>query len=549
MSIFRGASRALALAAVAAVPLSVAGAQKPAASTAAQPDTIWACFVPTSGTMYRIKVADTKDDCTGNGVKFFWGVRGEKGDKGDAGPQGPKGDAGPQGPAAPGGSSFTLPYSASVSSAQSLFDLRNTDGGSAGSFHSGGTAPTLVAEYTGTGGVNAFSSTSTGSIAAVNANNLGTGPAMRAQANNPGNAINVQNLAGTGIGITSNGTGLNISNATNTGLIVNSAGSFAINATLNNPGGNGAIIANSNGRFATIDTRTSGPGGALYAETQGGNAAGFRSLAGAGTGPTVFIENLGPNNGLHVSSKNAFNTIFGLNTGDGGVLHGESNGSQASLLLSNKGTGAGAILNSVQGTTLILTQTGGGGGNGALQATSGAQNTGWFENTGTGNNIAVGGRSFGVWPTAQFENQRPGGGVALRTFGDADIHGNFTVSGNSQVLGTKNAIVPTSSGMTKVYSEESTELWFTDYGEAQLVDGVARVKIDGKFAETVDLSVKYLVFVQANDDATLYVPKRTATGFEVRVRDGEANASFTYRIVAKRKGFAHERLAPADKYK
>ncbi|MBK9247151.1 MAG: hypothetical protein IPM69_03330 [Ignavibacteria bacterium] len=48
----------------------------------------------------------------------------------------------------------------------------------------------------------------------------------------------------------------------------------------------------------------------------------------------------------------------------------------------------------------------------------------------------------------------------------------------------------------------------------------------------------YHVFLQSYGDTELFVAKRTAGGFEVRVRGTEmANTEFSYRIVAKRKGF------------
>ena len=52
-----------------------------------------------------------------------------------------------------------------------------------------------------------------------------------------------------------------------------------------------------------------------------------------------------------------------------------------------------------------------------------------------------------------------------------------------------------------LYVEESTEVWFSDYGFGQLVDGVAIVPIDPIFVQTVNLNEPYLVFVQAYGDA------------------------------------------------
>lgn len=617
MTLCHGAARALMTAGFVALPLGAAFAQAPA-----QPDTIWACYVPTSGTVYRIKVADTKEACVGNAVPFSWNV------------QGPKGDTGPQGPAGPpgsgGGGSFSLPYVGTLSSTQTLFNINNTDGGGAGYFTSGGTAPTLSANYSGTANTNALNANSSGPVATILANNSSTGPALRAQVNNTNNAANlvnngsgnglfVQSVGGSGAFIQAATRGLGIVAGTGNGIDVNTSGNFGVSVNVTNPNGNSGIWANSNGRYSTVDARATGATGtAYYGEAANNSAAGFKVTGGdvgtqavwvqndgpgwalgavsKGTNPTFNARNTGTGPAAYFNSTNQFNSIYAENTGNGGALavknnadvatfnatntgtngspaanfnsagtyatvnannsntangiavYGESKGTSHTATFRNLGTGGALNLESATTTAsaLNINHTGGGGGVGALWANSNAQNTAYFLNTGGGNNIAITARSQGVWPTAQFEHAS--NGVALRTFGSIDIHGSATINGNFQVNGTKNAIVPTSSGMTKVYSEESTELWFTDYGEAQLVDGVAQIAIDSRFAETIDLTAKYHVFVQANDDATLYVAQRTAQGFEVRVRDGARNASFSYRLVAKRKGYSNERLAPADKY-
>lgn len=111
--------------------------------------------------------------------------------------------------------------------------------------------------------------------------------------------------------------------------------------------------------------------------------------------------------------------------------------------------------------------------------------------------------------------------------------------------GSKNAVVATASGSRLLYTEESTEVWFTDYGFGKLANGTASVGIDPVFAQTVNLQEPYHVFVQAYGDAEIYVIDRTPTGFEVRLRCGDANVEFSYRLVAKRAGFEGQRLERA----
>ena len=138
---------------------------------------------------------------------------------------------------------------------------------------------------------------------------------------------------------------------------------------------------------------------------------------------------------------------------------------------------------------------------------------------------------------ATFNTTGAGGGVEITTNGGPGLQ----VSG-----GTKNAVVQTSSGARALYTEESAEVWFTDYGFARLTNRRAHVVIDSTFAETVNLSEPYHVFVQSYGDAELIVTTRTATGFDVVMREGkQRDAEFSYRLVAKRLGFEAERLKPA----
>ncbi len=112
--------------------------------------------------------------------------------------------------------------------------------------------------------------------------------------------------------------------------------------------------------------------------------------------------------------------------------------------------------------------------------------------------------------------------------------------------GSKSAVVSTSQGSRLLYAEEATGVYFTDYGSGRLQDGKAIVPVDPLFAETVNLAQPYHVFVQSYGDAQLVVSRRSPQEFEVRlhVRDteGDRNAEFSYRLVAKRKGFEQARL-------
>jgi hypothetical protein len=135
-------------------------------------------------------------------------------------------------------------------------------------------------------------------------------------------------------------------------------------------------------------------------------------------------------------------------------------------------------------------------------------------------------------------------GNGLGVSGDAAIHGNLAVEGVF-VATVKLAVVPTSQGRRGLYCEESSQVWFADYGFGQLQGGEAVVQIDPLFAETVNLERPYHVFVQINDPDSegVAVVRKSSTSFAVKeLRKGKSHAEFSYRLVALRRGFEDKRL-------
>jgi len=122
------------------------------------------------------------------------------------------------------------------------------------------------------------------------------------------------------------------------------------------------------------------------------------------------------------------------------------------------------------------------------------------------------------------------------------------IYGDTVATGSKSAAVPLSSGqMVKVYSQESPQVWFEDFGSAKLVGGVATVKLEAKFAQLVNTKKPYHVFITPNGDCHgLYVAQKGRNSFEVReLGGGNSNVEFDYRISALRKGYETVRLEPA----
>lgn len=111
--------------------------------------------------------------------------------------------------------------------------------------------------------------------------------------------------------------------------------------------------------------------------------------------------------------------------------------------------------------------------------------------------------------------------------------------------GSKSCIVKTSKGPIHLYCQESPENWFEDFGEGQLSEGRCHIELDPLFLETVTINKQNLmkVFIQLNGDCNGTYVERGRTGFDViELQGGHSNARFTYRVVAKRRGFEDKRL-------
>jgi len=141
--------------------------------------------------------------------------------------------------------------------------------------------------------------------------------------------------------------------------------------------------------------------------------------------------------------------------------------------------------------------------------------------------------------------QGPTNGFAARFRGRVRVEGNFSVTG------AKAAAVPLADGtLVTVYSQESPEPWFEDFGRARLTAGRAQVKIEPEFASLVTLD-DYMVFLTPQGDTPgLYLHAQSKDGFEVReTGGGRGDFAFIYRIVARRRdivGRRLDRIEPGD---
>jgi hypothetical protein len=184
-----------------------------------------------------------------------------------------------------------------------------------------------------------------------------------------------------------------------------------------------------------------------------------------------------------------------------------------------------------------------------------------FSNTGTGVSGTTGGMVgvYGLGPNIGVEGE--GGGVGVLGFsptghgviGIAPTRGKFAGSftGNVQITGTltvfsgaKSAAVRTGKNeYRRLYTMESPESWFEDFGEGALRRGRATVRISTDFAPLVRTGNYHVFITPYGDCGGLFVANRSRTQFEVReLNGGKSNVRFSYRIIAKRKDIPGKRL-------
>ncbi len=101
----------------------------------------------------------------------------------------------------------------------------------------------------------------------------------------------------------------------------------------------------------------------------------------------------------------------------------------------------------------------------------------------------------------------------------------------------------TQSAPVEMYAVASPENWFEDFGSSSLIDGHATVMIDLLFAETVNMTESYHVYLTPLGDCPLFVAEKSATSFTVQAMGGaDCTIQFDYRLTAKRAGYTTQRM-------
>lgn len=123
-----------------------------------------------------------------------------------------------------------------------------------------------------------------------------------------------------------------------------------------------------------------------------------------------------------------------------------------------------------------------------------------------------------------------------------------TISGSLAVLGSKNAAVRTSQGLTAINAYETAEYYFGDIGRAKTNSNeTVCIYMDPLFLETVNTGVPYHIFLTSYSEARIWVSEMYPSYFVIR--SDKPNADFVWEIKAKRKGYENDRLKIIDQEK
>ena len=273
---------------------------------------------------------------------------------------------------------------------------------------------------------------------------------------------------------------------------------------------------------------------------------GLETLSGGGTGASFS----GYSYGVYAASPASVG-VYGESTGLGGMGMWAV-GNTYGLL----GTGEtyGVAGSAVDGIGVSGTSTLGTGVDGVSTDGTGVRGESTDGIGVFGTSVTTGVRGEGPVAGTAGRATAPGGygiyGSSISGAGDyaGFFDGNVRIVGNSTVTGIKSAVVDTQDyGRRALYSIESPESWFEDFGMGQLTDGAAIITIEPIFAETVNLTEAYYVFVTPLSDCALYVDEKSPTSFAVHAMGTPScSTTFDYRIVAKRLGYEDVRLAEVD---
>ncbi|HEY5095356.1 MAG TPA: hypothetical protein VII69_09595 [Candidatus Eremiobacteraceae bacterium] len=387
--------------------------------------------------------------------------------------------------------------------------------------------------------------------------NNGTGIAISGQAVSSAGIFGQSTSGGGIVGVSSSGYGLTGTSSTNIGLNGTSSSNFGVGGSTHadypfagvlgislSTDGNAIGVAGEQGAngIGTIGTCTTGSSGSctgLLGQTLGQNGIAL-SAVGSNTAPAVgytpapvfMIDAVGggPAMQVQVAAKSA--PVLTID-GNGSMVLTAAHGANP-LRISSAGTGSDAldvVTGGIAGQAFLGLANGEGGEFNGFASAGGQAALVVNEFLGAPAIVVTDSSNCGC----HIMSLDPGGNMILK--------GLLTTSG-SPLIRTQTV----TGRSVDSYGPQESEPTIEDFGQGQLVNGQAVVRIDPAFANTMDQRSPYLVFITPDGDSRgLYTTQKTLTGFIVRENGGgRSSVAFDYRIVGKPFGNTSARLPAAQ---
>jgi hypothetical protein len=329
-----------------------------------------------------------------------------------------------------------------------------------------------------------------------------------------GNSILQDDGTYIGLNAAPNGTDrmyLNAGSSQTGGLKINytntANGSYALNGTGTN--GNSYLNYTGSATFGTLSATNP----LVYGASAAGSSPG---ILGATSGTNTSAAVVGLSNNWHGG-------FFASNDTQGGVgLYGFYTGAASSAAIIGNYSGTVDTAIAVYGYNARAT---GQSNLGVVGQYNGAAYGAGVAGVGFGGGVPLNAVDYGVW----------GSSSAFAVYADGD----FTCTG------AKNASVPTSKGNQLVYSIESPEVWFEDFGRGKLENGVCRIELDPLFLETVVIDDEHPMIVTVTPEGNcngLYVEPGDNFFMVKELANGQSGVKFSYRITCKRTNYQDHRF-------
>ncbi len=393
--------------------------------------------------------------------------------------------------------------------------------------------------------------------ATLKAINNGSGYAIVGQSNTSA-ALFGQSVSGGGIvGLSTSGYGLTGTSSTNIGLNGTSTGNDGVGGSTHadypfagvfgtslSPDSNAVAVAgeqgaNGFGVAGTCNTGNTGFCTGVTAETIGTNGIALSVFSGNAVPsvgytpqPAILINQFG--GGPVITVDVAATSVPVLAMDGNGTLHLTTGNNAANIIADNSGLGG----DSIDAFTLA--------------ANAGTAEFGQASGTGVS---AFGFAAAGGAPALAVSDEFGANAIIAHdsfTCGcdimSLDPGGNMILLGNLTIFGVPLIRAKTTTGHSlSTYATQQSEPTVEDFGQGQLNNGQAEVRLDPAFASTMDARKSYLVFITPDGDSRgLYTTQKTPSGFIVRENGGgRSTLAFDYRIVGKPYGNNSPRLPSA----